>query len=83
MGKYFRDEGDMETLITGLQEFIALLVTLTLVILLLAIKLGRQIVKTFFGAHKLHPGARGPAQDLRKYSTRPHRSGATGGVQSS
>jgi hypothetical protein len=72
----------METLITGMQEFIALLVTLTLIILLLAIKLGWQIVRIFCEAPKLHLGARGAARDLRKYPTGPHRSGVTGDVQS-
>jgi hypothetical protein len=72
----------METLVTKTQEFIAVLAILTVVILLLAIRLGWQIVTAFFKPPKLHLGARGPAKDLRRCPSGPHQSGVAGGVQS-
>jgi hypothetical protein len=73
----------METLVIKTQEFIAVLAIFTLVILLLAIRLGWQIVRAFFKPPKLYLSARGPARDLRRYRPGPHRSGVAGGVQSS
>jgi hypothetical protein len=45
---YCRDESGMETLVIKTQEFIAVLAILTVVILLLAIRLGWQIARAFF-----------------------------------